>query len=176
MASDSASISSFDNTDRGLLRVLHHLNQTLEKDAAVRDSVTFLRKTLQVNRVVLYYFYREWEGRVTFESLSDESFSILGSTGPDECFNDEYAELYRAGRVRSIPDVYLEPIADCHREFLRSLHVKANMVAPILVGTRLWGLLVAHHCEASKNWSDLEVQAMLNSAKSLAKVPAIALS
>ena len=110
------------------------------------------------------------------KSLSDESFSILGSTGPDECFNDEYAELYRAGRVRSIPDVYLEPIADCHREFLRSLHVKANMVAPILVGTRLWGLLVAHHCESSKNWSDLEVQAMLNSAKSLAKVPAIALS
>lgn len=174
MASDPASAFSFDNKDQGLLRVLTHLNQTLERDAAVCDNVMLLRKTLQVNRVVLYYFYREWEGRVTFESLSDESYSILGSTGPDECFNNEYAELYQAGRVRAIADVDLEPIADCHKEFLKGMQVKANLVAPILTGTRLWGLLVAHHCESPKQWSDVEVQAALNNANSLAKAPAIA--
>ncbi|MEM9452325.1 MAG: GAF domain-containing protein, partial [Cyanobacteria bacterium P01_E01_bin.6] len=61
MASDPASAFSFDKKDQGLLRVLTHINQTLERDAAVCDSVMLLRKTLQVNRVVLYYFYREWE-------------------------------------------------------------------------------------------------------------------
>ena len=40
-----------------------------------------LRNYLDVDRVLLYYFYRQWEGQVTFESISADEFSILGSTG-----------------------------------------------------------------------------------------------
>ena len=176
MSSDSAFVFSSDGGDPGLMRVLSRLNRTLEKDAAVCESVRFLRSTLQVNRVVLYYFYREWEGRVTFEALSEDSYSILGSSGPDECFNDEYAALYLAGRVRAIPDIERESIADCHKEFLQELHVRANLVAPIVTETRLWGLLVAHHCQAPKDWSESDIRTMLDSAHSLAKVPSIAFS
>ena len=174
MTFESPPKSPFKVSDPGVLRVLTQLNQTLERDSAVGEIIFLLRTVLQADRVLLYYFYKQWEGRVAFESFSDERYSILGSSGPDDCFNDEYAELYQAGRIRAIPDVALESIADCHKEFLKGLQVRANLVAPILTETRLWGLLVAHHCRTPKQWSNVEVQATIDSANSLAKLPSIA--
>lgn len=81
--------------------ILQRLNQTIQRDQLVQKTTDELRAALQVDRVVLYYFYAQWNGQVTFESLSERQFSILGSKGPDQCFSNEYAELYLAGRVRA---------------------------------------------------------------------------
>jgi GAF domain-containing protein len=51
---------------------------------------------------------------------------------------------------------------------LRELQVKANLVVPILIDRGLWGLLVAHHCQATYNWTLAEVAAMQAGAKKLA--------
>ncbi|MEM9977071.1 MAG: GAF domain-containing protein, partial [Cyanobacteria bacterium P01_D01_bin.2] len=120
-----------------LRNIFRRLNQTMQRDEVVQGTTDDLLGFLKVDRVVLYYFYRQWEGQVTFESLSDPRFSIYGSTGPDQCFNDEYAALYLAGRVRAIADVETEPIEACHRDFLRYLQVRANLVVPILTSGRL---------------------------------------
>jgi len=132
-----------------------------------------LQQQLQVDRVVLYYFYRKWKGQVTFEALSDPQYSIFGSTGPDECFNGEYAALYVEGRVRAIADIEAEPIADCHRDFLRTMQVRANLVVPVLIPKGLWGLLVAHHCQSVRPWSDNDIALMRAGAEKLAFSPAI---
>ncbi len=123
--------------------------------------------------MVLYYFYRQWEGQVTFEALSAPEFSILGSTGPDLYFNQDYAGLYLARRVRAIADIEHEPIQDCHQDFLRTLQVRANLVVPILTAKGLWGLLVAHHCTESRPWSDADIEHMKTGAQRLATAPAI---
>jgi GAF domain-containing protein len=159
--------------DPQLRRVISNLSTTLERDRLVVQVTSDLQQQLDVDRVVLYYFYRQWKGQVTFEALSDPQFSIFGSTGPDECFNDEYAEMYLAGRVRAIADMDVEPIADCHRDFLRNLRVRANLVVPVLIPTGLWGLLVAHHCQSVRVWSDSDIAAMQQGAKTLAIAPAI---
>jgi GAF domain-containing protein len=172
----------------GLNVILQRLNQKIERDQLVQSTTNELRRFLQIDRVVLYYFYTQWEGQVTFESLSDRSFSILGSTGPDLCFNDEYAELYLAGRVRAIADIETEPIQPCHRDFLRYLGVRANLVVPILTESKqvqpykngvistsdnLWGLLVAHHCQSPRSWSEVEIERMKAEALILAEAPSI---
>lgn len=161
------------NGDLRLQRVLTHLQTTLERDHLVGQITGDLQQQLEVDRVVLYYFYRQWKGQVTFEALSDRQFSIFGSTGPDECFNDEYAALYLEGRVRTIADIETEPIAECHRDFLRSLQVRANLVVPVLIPRGLWGLLVAHHCQSVRLWEDSDITAMQQGAKALANAPAI---
>ena len=138
------------NFDRGLKKVLNRLENTIERDSLITESISRLRNTFDVDRVVLYYFYSKWDGQVTFESLSSEEWSILGSSGPDDCFNDGYADLYLQGRIRAIPDIESEPIADCHRDFLRGLKVRANLAAPILTDKGLWGLLIAHHFQAPR--------------------------
>jgi GAF domain-containing protein len=153
--------------------ILQRLHQKIQRDNLVQSTTNDLRNLLEVDRVVLYYFYKQWEGQVTFESLHDQKFSIVGSTGPDQCFNDEYAALYLAGRVRSIADIETEPIQPCHRDFLRYLRVRANLVVPILTNKGLWGLLVAHHCQAPRSWTALEIEHMQAGALTLAAAPTI---
>jgi GAF domain-containing protein len=153
--------------------IMQRLQQKMQRDQLVQGTANDLRGFLAVDRVVLYYFYTEWEGQVTFESLSDKKFSILGSTGPDQCFNDEYAALYLAGRVRAIADTDVEAIAPCHRDFLKQMQVQANLVVPILTEKGLWGLLVAHHCQAPKAWSAEEIAQMEQGALVLATASSI---
>ncbi len=159
---------SRDRREQGLQKLLDRLVKRIQRDELVRQTTNQLRESLQVDRVVLYYFYGQWQGQVTFESLSSQEFSILGSTGPDDCFNDEYAALYLAGRVKAIADIELEPIQPCHRDFLRTIQVRANLVVPILIPRGLWGLLVAHHCQAPHNWSPLDMEMMQTAAQTLA--------
>ena len=83
-----------DATKKGLQKILNRLTTKIQRDALVRETTQKLRESLEVNRVVLYYFYDEWHGQVTFESLSDDKFSILGSTGSDECL-----ALHKCGMI-----------------------------------------------------------------------------
>ncbi len=165
--------ASSSRADAGLEQVLGRLSQRLQRDSLVQSATDVLRSSLAVNRVVLYYFYRQWEGQVTFESLSHPQYSILGSTGPDECFNGDYAQMYLQGRVRAIANIETADIHDCHREFLRQVDVRANLVVPVLVRDTLWGLLVAHHCDATRDWSASDVSQMLEAAEQLASSPTI---
>jgi GAF domain-containing protein len=156
-------------TDPGLEKLLQRLTNSLAEDLLVQSVTDNIRNKLQVDRVVLYYFYRQWSGRVTFESLSADHYSILGSTGPDDCFNGEYAALYQDGRVNAIADLETAPIAECHRDFLRGMGVKANLVVPILPVSGLWGLLVAHHCQSPVDWSATQITMMQAGANTLAR-------
>lgn len=165
--------SSDKHIEQGLQRVLNRLVSRMQRDALIKQTTSELRESLQVDRVILYYFYWRWHGQVTFECLSSEEFSILGSTGPDQCFNDEYASLYLAGRVRAIADIESEPIETCHRDFLRNLRIRANLAVPVLTPKGLWGLLIAHHCQDTRSWSQSNIELMQAGAKALATSPYI---
>jgi GAF domain-containing protein len=159
--------------DPSLQTIFDRLSRDLARDSLIQATTDELRKSMNADRLVLYYFYYKWSGRVTFESLSDRKFSILGASGPDGCFNGEYAKLYEHGRVRAIPDIEAEPIQPCHRDLLRELQVKANLVVPILTDRGLWGLLAAHHCQSIYEWSPSEITAMQAAANQLAMAPSI---
>lgn len=159
--------------DPGLRSFADRLANNLARDTLIQETTDYLRDILAVDRVVLYYFYHEWKGQVTFESLSSPKYSIFGSTGGDDCFKDKYAQLYYGGRVRAIADIETEPIDPCHRDFLHSLKVRANLVVPILTPRRLWGLLAAHHCRDTRSWLPSDIEAMQKAAQTLATVSAI---
>lgn len=154
--------------DPGITRLVERLTHKLDQDVLVQQVTTELRQALRIDRVALYYFYRQWKGQVTFESLGDPALSILGSTGADDCFNDAYAQLYLEGRVRAIADIEVEAIQACHREFLSSIQVRANLVVPILTTGGLWGLLAAHDCHRPRRWSEGDIEQMRSGAARLA--------
>ncbi|MDJ0556338.1 MAG: GAF domain-containing protein, partial [Microcoleaceae cyanobacterium MO_207.B10] len=158
--------------DTNLEKLANRLANNVARNTFIQETIDDIREYIQAERVVLYYFYREWKGQVTFESLSDQKLSIYGSTGADECFNDEYAAMYKDGRVRKIENIELEAIHPCHRDFLRSIQVKANLVVPILNSRRLWGLLIAHQCQDVRSWSKLDIEVMQKAALMLATAPA----
>ena len=156
-----------------LQNILNRLTDRLKRDVLIEKSLYDIREVLQSDRAVLYYFYRQWQGQVTCETLSAIELSILGSTGPDERFNHEYAALYEAGRVRATADIEVEPIHECHRDFLRSLKVRANLAVPILTKKGLWGLLIAHQCSGPRTWSRSDIEFMQQQAQNMAMSPTI---
>lgn len=158
---------------KDLKSITERLGNSLKRDVLVQKSLYDIRDFLQADRIVLYYFYRQWKGQVTAESLRDPELSIFGSTGADDCFNGEYAALYQGGRYRAIADVEIEPIHECHRDFLRNIQVRANLVVPVLVQQNLWGLLIAHDCQKPHYWSNSEIEFMLIQAKMLAMSPVL---
>ncbi len=159
--------------NRGLNSVLTRITNKLQQDSLVHDALHELRECLDVDRVALYYFYSHWKGQVTFEALSDHKYSIICSTGADECFKREYADLYIAGRIYWADDIEIAPISDCHRDFLRSLQVRSNLVAPVLNNGKLWGLLVAHHCQDVKKWEHSDITSMRLYSQGLSAAPSI---
>jgi len=167
-------------TRLNLQNILTRLSNSLDRDEIVQETLSDLRLQLDADRVVLYYFYRPWEGQVTFEALRDRSLSIFGCTGPDECFNGEYATLYLEGRVRAVGDIETAAIEACHRDFLRSLNVRANLAVPIIISPedadrnkQLWGLAIAHQCYNTREWSVENAAAMQKGAARLANSEAI---
>ena len=85
----------------------------------------------------------------------------------------EYAALYEAGRVRAIADIETEPIQQCHRQFLRSMKVRANLSVPILTKKGLWGLLIAHQCSGPRTWLRSDIEFMQKQAQNMAMSPTI---
>lgn len=170
--------SNFDNPpnqpgEQGLQRLLERLVRKIRRDELVRRTIHEVRTALQVDRVVVYYFYEHWHGQVIFESLSSRDFTILGSTGADDCFSDEYAAMYLEGRVRAIADIDLENIQPCHRDFLHTIQVRSNLVVPILIPRGLWGLLIAHHCQEVRHWLPQDIEIIQKGAHTLALDPQI---
>ncbi len=161
------------NGDRGLKKLANRFAKNLEKDELIQITIDYLRNNLEVDRVVIYYFYRKWKGQVIYQSVKSSELSIFGSTGEDGCFNDEYAAMYLTGRIRTIADIEIEPMSLCHKEFLQSLQVRANLVIPILNSQGLWGLLIAHHCESPRTWLEKDIELMQLAAKNLESVAAI---
>ena len=131
--------------------IFQRLNQSMQHAQVVQSTAAALREDLQVDRVVLYYFYRQWEGQVTFD----------------------YAQLYLEGRIRAIKDIDTASIEPCLRDFLRYMDVRANLVVPILPEGKLWGLLVAHHCQQPKAWTPAEIDRMRIGAEKLATASSI---
>lgn len=159
-------------SDRKLGTLVSQLSKSLSADAIVQNTVKRLRQQLDVDRIAIYYFYRRWKGQVTFEALARPELSILGSTGADDCFNDDYAERYLNGRNRAIDDIETADIHPCHKEFLESIQVRANLVVPVLREGDLWGLLVAHH-STPRTWSEDDFETMREAANTLEGAAAI---
>jgi light-regulated signal transduction histidine kinase (bacteriophytochrome) len=83
---------------------------------------------------------------------------ILGRNIFDPCFEEQYIERYRQGRVSAIEDIEAAHIQPCHRKFLSQFAVRANLVVPILVRDGIWGLLLAHQCAAPRLWNHFETE------------------
>lgn len=159
--------------NRDLSSVLSRITNKLQQDQIVSDALHRLREQLDVDRVVLYYFYKQWKGQVTFESISEKRYSIIGSTGADDCFNVDYAVLYLAGRIKATDDIEKATISDCHQEFLKSMQVRSNLVAPVLTHGKLWGLLVCHHCQDVRAWKISDIDLIRQYSHELAFAPSI---
>ncbi len=135
------------------------IRKSLELEEILQTTVKEIQKILQCDRVLLYQCMPDkgW-GKIVTEAVINPSLSIIKQTIIDECFVNEYAQLYQQGRISATPDVESSQLKDCHKKMLADFGIKANLVVPILNGEDLWGLLIAHQCQDTRNWNEFEIE------------------
>jgi twitching motility protein PilJ len=130
---------------------------SLNTQYILNAAVTSVQPALNADRVIVYKFDENWQGKIIAESLNPEFPVALGAEIADPCFANSYVEKYQKGRVQAIANIYAAGLTDCHLAQLEQFEVKANLVAPILINNKLYGLLIAHQCSRPRQWQELEI-------------------
>ncbi|WP_026098365.1 hybrid sensor histidine kinase/response regulator [Kamptonema formosum] len=114
---------------------------------------------------------RNW-GRITYEARSSDAIStVVNWTEGERCFVSalNLRKKYRKGFTQAIEDTEIAyGFSPCFLDLMRRARVRAKLVAPIVVGDELWGLLIAQQCEEPRRWSESEKNFLKEIAEHLA--------
>lgn len=144
------------------------IRKSLDLTEILQNTVNEVREVLQSDRVLIYQFQDETEGKIVVESLANQSLGTLGIEVSDDCFSKDYLLQHPQGRITVINDVNDPHLDPCHIEFLKRFQVKANLVVPITYSDVVWGLLIAHQCHETRIWTDDEITLLMGLAEQVA--------
>ncbi len=162
------------------------IHQTLDLPVILQATVEQVQDFLHADRLIIYQFeFAKINGKVadkTFDGYSSSGKvayeaigitdlqSVLDITEYQDCFDDRQLwDRYRDGMTRSIDRVELEYAQnDCMLELMARFQIQSKLVIPIVVKTELWGLLIAHQCQAHRQWQGHETQLLQQIAQHLA--------
>ncbi|ARV62870.1 chemotaxis protein [Nostocales cyanobacterium HT-58-2] len=133
-----------------------HLSRTHNSQDINNLAVQSIQKALKVERAVIYKIDENFHGSVIAESVAEGWPCSLGAEIYDPCLKN-YVEKYRQGRVTAINNIYQADLNECYIRQLEPFAVQANLVAPILVGNQLLGLLIVHQCSNPRLWQQSEI-------------------
>ena len=133
------------------------IRQSLDLGTIWQTTVDAVQQLLGCDRALLYQFAAAKSGQVVVEAVQDPQWSILDRTVHDACFEADWLKPYDERQARAIADVATANLSTCYAEFLAGFQVKANLVVPVLCESELWGLLIAHHCSAPRDWLPEEI-------------------
>ncbi|MEM8721886.1 MAG: GAF domain-containing sensor histidine kinase [Cyanobacteria bacterium P01_G01_bin.39] len=134
------------------------IRQSLDLEVILKQTVTEVRQFLQTDRVLVYRFEPDLSGVIAVESHGQSIRSVYGRKIKDPCFAEKHLAKYLQGQVHIINNVSAAALAPCYGNVLRDFGVQANLVVPIVARTKLWGLLIAHHCQSPRQWLTSEVE------------------
>jgi methyl-accepting chemotaxis protein PixJ len=141
---------------KSLKEITLQIAQSLNPQEIFETVVAEVKAALAAQRVIVYNFDRNWQGTVVAEAVAAPMSPALGAEIADPCFAEKYAQKYQQGRVMAMANIDQAGLTDCHRRQLEQFQVKANLIAPILVGDGLLGLLIAHQA-TPRTWEKAEI-------------------
>jgi chemotaxis family two-component system sensor kinase Cph1 len=137
---------------------------------ALGDEAARLFKDLTgYDRVMVYRFDEDGHGEVFSERREAHLEPYLGNRYPASDIPQIARQLYRRNRVRVLVDVgcaavpleprlspltgadldmslcFLRNMSPIHVQYLKNMGVAATLVASLVIGSRLWGLVACHH-------------------------------
>ncbi|MDY6805239.1 MAG: GAF domain-containing protein [Cyanobacteriota bacterium] len=144
---------------RQLSAISSRVRESLDPDRICRSAVEGALELMAVDRAVIYRFDETtWDGEIISEAVKPGWATIVDMETDVPCFPAEYVEKYRLGRVQVAEDITKANLTECHQEQLKKWQVKANVVVPIVVNRKLYGLLGAHQCASIRQWQESEVE------------------
>ena len=132
-------------------------------------AAQFFKPFTGYDRVMVYRFDDEGHGEIFSEVKEADLEAFLGNRYPATDIPQIARQLYIRNRVRVLVDVGYEPVqlrprlspitgqdldmsmaslrshSPIHVQYLKNMGVAATLVASLVVGGKLWGLLACHH-------------------------------
>ncbi|MEG4275875.1 GAF domain-containing protein [Microcoleus sp. MON1_C1] len=157
----TAQLQQLTQQQRVLFEVVAKMRQSLDLNKIFSTMSQEVRRALNADRVAVYRFDPASEfndGEFVAEDVLPDFVSAMAVKVHDRCFGENYANLYSQGRVHAMSDIRQAGLQDCYEQVLQQFQVKATLVAPIMKGKDLWGLLCVHQCSAPRNWESSEIK------------------
>ena len=134
------------------------IRQSLQIEEILQTTVTEVQRILECDRVLICQIGSSGLGKIVTEAVKPDCLSVLGRNINDDYFGSEYLRKYSQGRIYTVDDIQKAQIPPCLVEFMQDFKVKAKLAVPIFIKANFWGLLVAHQCHNSRQWSSFEVE------------------
>ena len=133
------------------------------------SAARVIRRVTNFDRVLVYRFNENWNGKVIAEDRNETLPSYLGLSFPASDIPKQARELYRTNRIRLIADAdylpvsivpELNPLTNCpldlsfstlrsvspiHLEYMRNMGTMASMSFSLLRDGELWGMISCHN-------------------------------
>ncbi len=146
---------------KALMQVITRLRGLSELETIFRETAIEVRQLLKVDRVGMFRFDPDsgWnDGEFVSEDVDPAFSSAMEQKVQDNCFGDQFAVHYEQGRIQAVADIYTAGLSDCHIKILAQFQIRANLIVPLLLGEKLWGLLCIHYCQAPRQWTEIEIE------------------
>jgi hypothetical protein len=140
-----------------LAEIAFRIRESLEIEVILQTTVTELQKLLQADRVLFYRLLPERNGKVIAEAIVPGWLSLLGRELVNHCLEGEYLQQYQQ-EIHAWPDVEKAGFHPCHVEMLREFRIRANLIVPIFLKDKIWGMLFVHQCSTTRQWNQYEIE------------------
>ncbi|MBG1242197.1 GAF domain-containing protein [Nostoc sp. NZL] len=140
-----------------LIKITRWVRETFNEEDVLKTTSEEIRKALSIDRVTIFCFNSNCNGTFIAESVAPGLPKILGFTVSEPGFEAGYIEKYQNGSIHAIDNIHQADLSDSDIELLEQFAVKSNLVAPILRGKQLFGLLIAHQCSRIRFWQQSEI-------------------
>jgi twitching motility protein PilJ/methyl-accepting chemotaxis protein PixJ len=115
------------------------------------------RKSLNVDRVVIYRFNPNGDGEIVAESVARGWPSALITKIDHSFISQQQIEAYTEGSIQPMNNILDANLPPEQLRVMERLEIRASVEVPILNEGRPYALLMAHHCETAHTWQSSEL-------------------
>ncbi|MEM7726289.1 MAG: GAF domain-containing sensor histidine kinase [Cyanobacteria bacterium P01_A01_bin.45] len=174
-----------------LNQVTTQIRKSLDLSVIMATALARVREFLDLDRLVIYKFQQsnltnqsseynhqqknnESEqdgGYIVYEVKRTDTIPSVLNHQEKKCFasNSKCWEKYLQGFILAVDDVEKTyRLEKCLLDFLHQVQVRAKLAAPIMFEDKLWGLLIAHQCDAPYNWTESDKSLIASVAEQMA--------
>ena len=142
-----------------LAQIVRYIRQSIESEDIMANAVVKAREILKCDRVLIYQFDEDEEGKIVVESVASDYPSLSAITGVDFPSVTGSPTSYQKKYYQVIDNIYQERELDANQlNQLESFEIKSLIHIPLEQQSKVIGFLIAHQCSTPRSWQATEIE------------------
>ncbi|WP_414578142.1 GAF domain-containing protein [Anabaena sp. CCY 9402-a] len=149
---------------RALTEVVGKIRSSVDTQIILDTACQELCQLLKLERTAIYRFHEDWSGEFVSQfGMVEPMWDRVHPFGKNLIWEDTHLQETKGGRYRNnesfaVNDIYKVGHSRCHIDILEQFKIRAYTIAPIFIGSKLWGLIAAYQHSGSRQWANYEVE------------------